>query len=59
MAKNYTWLEWDSMNYEDCVNGVGLVWLGQVSGHDEALKALPERLGIHRLVEVEGVVTRL
>ena len=47
------------MTYEEGVEGIGDVSLGDVASGQEVLEGLQEVPAGHRLVEVEAVVTRL
>ena len=47
------------MTYEEGVDGIGDVSLGDVAGGQEVLEGLQEVPARHRLVEVEAVVTWL
>ena len=47
------------MTYEEGVEGIGDVGLGDVAGGQEVLEGLKEVPAGHRLVEVEAVVTWL
>ena len=47
------------MTYEEGVEGIGDIGLGDVAGGQEVLEGLKEVPASHRLVEVEAVVTWL
>ena len=47
------------MTYEEGVDGIGDVGLGDMAGGQEVLEGLQEVPTRHRLVEVEAVVTWL